>query len=327
MAAGCSTLIPDSIHGFAVAPRKMSATSHDMPAGDRPDVWLNGSWVRRVDARVSAFDAGLQHGVGLFETMSARDGRVLRLREHLARLVASVAALRLSESLRAEPLAEAVEQTVERTGLSSARVRLTVTGGDLNLVLRDGSRPQHHPTILIVAQPPTPYPPALFENGIVISVAGFRSNPLDPMAGHKTLWYWPRLAALQQASAAGAGEALVLSVTNHLAGGCVSNLFLVKDGVVSTPIARGEEAPDALRSPVLPGITRQWVVDEFDRRAIPVERRMLSIDDLLSAEECFLTNSSWGVLPVVAVEGATIGSGRVGACTAELRAAWLTSGP
>lgn len=293
------------------------------------DVWLNGAWIPRDDARISVFDAGFQHGVGLFETMHARNGVVFRLADHLERLAGSARELGLSERLRREPLAEAVIATFDRSGLESARIRLTISGGDLNL-LASGASAQHDPTILIVAQPPTRYPEELFARGVRVLVADARANPLDPTAGHKTLWYWPRLSALQTAAAKGASEALWFSVTNHLAGGCVSNAMLVKDGSIQTPIARGEEAKGSLRSPVLPGITRRAILDLAEREGIAVERRMLTIDDVLSADELFLTNSSWGVLPVVAVEQAQIGGGggsgggggEPGPITLRLRAAW-----
>src|SRR5262245_20046395 len=105
-------------------------------------VFLNGRFVSRDEAAVSAFDAGFQHGVGLFETMLAvrREGgwRVLHVREHLERLSVSARGLGLSEALRVAALEEAVVRTVERArqeiGSARLRVRLTITGGDLNLL-------------------------------------------------------------------------------------------------------------------------------------------------------------------------------------------------
>lgn len=316
---------------------------------------------------VSAFDAGFQHAVGLFETMSARldpggKARVFRLESHLERLIGSAEALGLSTTLRIHALAEAVAATVERAELPHVRVRLTITGGDLNLLgrpagavpgtegLAEGEPPRQaprglDPTILIVAQPATPYPPDMFERGVTATIGDTRTNPLDPMSGHKTLNYWGRLRELQKAAARQAGEALLFMVTNHLAGGCVSNIFLFKDGSLLTPIARGEEdevaaseesasgggassvprlaTGDVLPSAVLPGITRGWVRSWAEAQDVPVVRRMLTIDDVLGAEEVFLTNSSWGILPVVRIEKEMIGSGTVGGLTADVRRAWL----
>ena len=299
---------------------------------EHESIFLNGDFVHRDDARVSAFDAGFQHGVGLFETMVADvtpDGVVVRdLDEHLDRLQSSAAELGLSDELKTGPLGEAVIETVKKSGLDAARVRLTLTGGDLNLLQTTG-RSGHQPTILIQANPTTPYPDEMFEHGVMATLAQARANPLDPTAGHKTLNYWWRLRELQSAAAKGAGESIVFQVSNHLCGGCVSNLFVVDGGHLITPIARGEEdeyaTPETregqIPSPVLPGVTRLRVVEKAGAMGIKTTKRMMTIDDLLDADEVFLTNSSWGVLPVVRVEAETIGSGAVGEVTRKVREA------
>jgi branched-subunit amino acid aminotransferase/4-amino-4-deoxychorismate lyase len=233
------------------------------------------------------------------------------------------------------------------------RVRVTLTGGDLNLLEAarnaDAAREQT-PTLLIVAQRATQYPDEMFARGVRVSIADMKANPLDPFAGHKTLNYWARLRELQMASAKRAAEALVFQVTNHLAGGCVSNALIVKDGEVYTPIAQGEEAEvveggdgaDAfggeddemagmgrggkgaiMPSPVLPGVTRRWALDVALADATRIHRRMLTIDDVLDADEIILTNSSWGALPVIAVENSAIGDGKVGDFAKRLREAWV----
>jgi branched-subunit amino acid aminotransferase/4-amino-4-deoxychorismate lyase len=311
-------------------------------------VFLNGSFVEPADARLSAFDAGFQHGVGLFETMTAVAGprgtrpRIPGLWEHLERLRVSAHELGLVSTLHTNALAEAVERTAAREAearpdTARFRVRLTISGGDLNLLHRPIAG-DHHPTLLIHAQPAAAYPHEMFERGVRVRVADLRVNPFDPSQGHKTLNYWSRLRELQAAAGVGAGEALVFQITNHLAGGCVSNAFLVKGGELITPIARGEEVdvaagptasnPDrpppekapsgVLPSPVLPGITRRWVLDWSTGADIPVRRRMITIEEVLDADEVFLTNASWGVLPVVAVEQARIGTGEPGPTTRRL---------
>ncbi len=291
-----------------------------------PTIFLNGEFIDEGDgAMVSAFDAGFTHGVGLFETMGARRNdageiEVVRLLDHIDRLGESARQLRLTTELRRPALAEAVKRTAQKCGLDRQRIRLTITGGDLNPLsaARQGQAGAHDPTILIVAQPATTYPQEMYEQGVAVALADLKVNPLDPMSAHKTLNYWGRLSALQQASAKGAAEALVFQVTNHLAGGCVSNAILVKDGQVFTPVVRGEESPGGLPSPVLPGVTRAEVLDGARRHGIETTSRMLTIDDVLSADELMLTNSSWGILPVVRVEAQNIAGGTVGDVTKKL---------
>ena len=158
-----------------------------------------------------------------------------------------------------------------------------------------------------------------FADGITVLIHGPAASPFDDQAGHKTLNYWSRLRSLRRAASAGAGEAIWLNVTNHLASGAVSNLLLVKDGVLLTPFARGEEVPEALRAPVLPGVTRAAVIELAHAQNITVQRKMLTVQDLLEADEVMLVNSGWGVLPVTKVEQHAIGDGQVGAMTTSLR--------
>jgi branched-subunit amino acid aminotransferase/4-amino-4-deoxychorismate lyase len=285
-------------------------------------VWLNGQFIDRDSATVSIFDAGFQHAVGLFETMLARNGRVFRVETHMRRIAESASDLLLTKQLDTEALCEAVQLVVDHHELSEARIRLTITGGNLNTLQATGRGPQD-PTILIVAQPPTRYPDEYFDHGTTTVVADARANPLDPMAGHKTLNYWTRIQALQLAGMKKASEAIWFTVSNHLASGSVSNVVLVKDGALLTPIARGEEEAGAMKAPVLPGVTRDAILQLARADGLAITKKMLDINDLLDADEVFLTNSSWGVLPIIALEKEQIGTGKVGELTMHLRRQWL----
>ncbi|MEM7755083.1 MAG: aminotransferase class IV [Planctomycetota bacterium] len=289
------------------------------------EVFCNGTFVERDAATISAFDAGVQHAVGLFETMLGVNDdngpRIVGLREHMERLATSARELRLSEDLNAEALGEAALETVKRSGHDRSRVRLTVTGGDLNLLQSSGSS-NARATVLIDAQPATAYPEAMFERGVMVTIAEARANPLEPTASHKTLNYWWRLRELQIAAGKGGGEALVFDVTNHLAGGCVSNAIAIKGDVAMTPIVRGEERAGGVPSPVLPGVTRGMALGWLEDAGLEVQRRMLTIDDVLDADELVLTNSGFGVLPVIRVEANDIGAGAPGPVTRGLIERW-----
>ncbi|MBX2850203.1 MAG: aminotransferase class IV [Phycisphaeraceae bacterium] len=283
--------------------------------------YLNGQMLDDSQALVSTQDAGFQHAVGLFETMFARNGKVFRLDRHLARLKQSAAELGLAAEMDTTPLADAVQQTLTENKLEQARLRLTVTAGTLSMLRSaDGDEAlKVIQTVCVQASEPTAFAPGYFEQGVRARLYGQGANPFDITAGHKTLNYWARLRSLRQAAASDCAEAIWLSVTNHLASGAVSNLFLVKDGGLFTPIARGEEKPEALPAPVLPGITRQAVIEAAEAQGLTVKKQMLSVEDLLEADEVFLTNSNWKVLPVVAVEQKDIADGKVGEMTLSLR--------
>ncbi len=287
--------------------------------------YLNGQILDDSQALVSVQDAGFQHAVGLFETMFATHGKVFRLDRHLARIKRSAAELGLAPDMATAPLAEAVQQTLAANQLENARLRLTVTAGTLSMLKgSDGQEAmQVRQTVCIQASQPTAFAPGYFDQGVRVRLYGQGANPFDITAGHKTLNYWTRLRSLRQAAATDCAEAIWLNVTNHLASGAVSNIMLVKDGELLTPIARGEEKPDALPAPVLPGVTREAVIEAAQAQSITVQKRMLTVEDLLDADEVFLTNSNWKVLPVIAVEQKDIGDGKVGAITRNLRQAVL----
>lgn len=286
--------------------------------------YLNGQMLPDDQALVSSQDAGFLHGVGLFETMFAQRGRVFRLDQHLARLKQSASELGLSSEMDTAPLADAVQQTITENKLDHARLRLTVTAGTLSMLKgEDGDALRIRQTVCVQASEPTAFAPGYFDQGVRVRLYGQGANPFDITAGHKTLNYWARLGSLRHAAAADCAESIWLSVTNHLACGAVSNVMLVKDGRLLTPIARGEEKPDALPAPVLPGITRAAVIELAEGQGIEVHRRMLTVEDLLDADEVLLTNSNWKVLPVVAVEQKDIGDGKVGEITRSLREALL----
>ena len=286
------------------------------------DVYLNGQMLSPEQARLPFDDAGFQHAVGLFETMHARHGRVFRLQQHLDRLAGSAKQLGLARELPTDQLADAVRTALRHNQVDWARVRLTVTPGSLSQT-GSAENPAPEPTVLVHPQPPTIYEPAYFEQGVTVLIAPPAANPFDQLAGHKTLAYWGRLRTLRQAAAADAGEAIWLNVSNHIASGAVSNVFLVKDGELLTPIARGEEQDNALAAPVLPGITRAVITELAASMDIEVHKQMLTVDDLLGADEVFLTNSGWHVLPVTKIEKEDVGDGQVGSLTQRLRGAIL----
>src|SRR5689334_23202300 len=153
-------------------------------------------------------------------------------------------------------------------------------------------------------------------------------NPYDIQAGHKTLNYFSRLAALREANRRAAGEALWFNVHNYLQSGSISNVFLVKAGTLLTPPTPAEmldkavaEAVPYPRSAVLPGITRAAVLSAANAAGIAVKLAGITINDLLDADEVFLTNSIMNVMPACRIERRAIGNDKPGPITRKLTAA------
>jgi branched-chain amino acid aminotransferase len=264
-------------------------------------VYLNGLFLPAGEATVSVFDAGLLHGAGLFETLRSYNGRVFRGRQHLNRLYHSAEVLHLSVPEDADGLLAAMHELLRRNGVPDARLRLTVTMGDTRLSGQQEG--VGRPNAIISAVPLEPHPQRFYDEGTSVLLAPWRQSKHDAAAGHKTLGYMPRLLALRRAQQVGLIEALWFTTDNLLAEGCISNVLLVKGGTVKTP---------PVDTPVLPGVTRAAVIEVARAATVPLEERPLTINDLLEADEVFLTSTVMEVMPVCRIERHVIADDKPG---------------
>ena len=275
-------------------------------------VFLNGGFAPAQDARISIWDGGWLHGAGLFETMRAYKGRIFRLDAHLDRLMSSAEKLLFPLERPDLPLTSDFDELLHRNELSEARLRLTVSAGPTigvepdDITTGDG-RPRL--TVCATASPVSPYPPQLHSKGMTVTISPYKVSPDDPIAGHKCTDYLPRLLALRDAHAKGCNEAIWFTTNNLLSEGSISNVFLVRDHRLMT---------SPVETPVLPGITRAVVIELASAAGVEVEQKPLTIDDLLDADEVFLTNSIMEVMPVCRVEKCEIGGGKPGPLTRKM---------
>ena len=284
---------------------------------------LNGQITPVEDAGISSFDAGLLHGAGIFETLHVLNGMPLNLADHLQRLSESGQCFGMDIQLDPTVVTGWLSDLLELHCLRDARARLTVTRGDT----RQTAEQQF--TIALSAVPFEPYAPALYENGMAVIVSQYAQNPMGPLTGHKTTSYMDRLLALREARSLHAGEALWFTGADKiLAEACVSNIFIgFSDGTLATPPSRfpipsplpnnGHTAGFTPRL-ALPGITRKHILRLCTDNRIPAVEKMMTIHDVLSAREIFLTNAIMGVMPVTHVEGHTVGDGKPGPLTQRL---------
>lgn len=273
-------------------------------------VFLNGELVPAESARVSVFDAGLTHGAGLFETIRAYSGRPFRLEQHVARMRRSANKLSIAMPWDDAEIERGILMLLAANRLGDARLRLTLTPGSLRR-LRDED--DDDPTLLATAQAFEAYPPELYRKGMSVCIASFKQTGTDPTAGHKTLSYFPRLLGLHEAQRRHCAESLWFTTENLLAEGCVSNVFLARGDTLLTP---------PLETPVLPGIARGAVLELAMQRRMTIEQRPLMIEDLLKADEVFLTNTIMEVMPVCRIERHAVGNEKVGEMTRQLHEAY-----
>jgi branched-chain amino acid aminotransferase len=272
-------------------------------------VYLNGELIPMEQAKISAMDYGFLYGYGLFETMRAYNGRVFRLYRHLERLGGSMETLGIkSEGLA---LGDAVMQTLEANRLSDARVRLAVSIGEGGMTADQASCEK--PTVLVTATAYTPLPESTYEKGYRAIYSKIRRNSRSPVSGLKSANYLESLLAKQEARKAGVDEAIFLNDKDLVAEASMSNIFMFRDGALKTP---GKE------SGLLPGITREVVLEIASRSGIDAAEGSITTGELSNAREAFLTNSVMEIMPLVEVDGKAIGSGRLGPVTRDLMVAY-----
>ncbi|MCX5685783.1 MAG: aminotransferase class IV [Planctomycetota bacterium] len=260
-------------------------------------MYVAGRMVAEGEATVSALDAGLMLGAGLFETLRTYNGRPFRLARHMARLRSSGRFFRIFlPGETDDEIAAIIACLLEANSLPDARIRITATRGPVMAGLSDDEAPLA--TLLVTTGGQVTYPPELYERGATAVVSDIHVNESDPVVFHKTTNYMTNLLAIRDAHRGGATEALRFNSRNRLAEGAISNVFLVSGGRLATP---------PVEDGLLAGITREAVLELAAARGLPAEQRSLTVQDMLDADEVFLTNSIMEVMPVVRIEQHEVG--------------------
>ena len=246
--------------------------------------FVDGRLVPRDEARVSIDDAAVRYGAACFETMLAVNGRVFRLDPHLARLARGLAALGVDPPSAAY-LRDAVARTLQANALRDARVRLSVSAGRMP---RPDLATAVSPSVIVVAEPLVEAPAAPLH----LLVASQRVDPGRPLAAAKTAQYLTYLVAAAEAHRSGFDDALLLNTHGRLCEASTSNLFARIDSTLVTPPI--EDGP-------IPGITRAALLELAPRAGLTPVERSLTLHELASVQELFVTNSIAGLRSVAAV--------------------------
>jgi len=279
-------------------------------------IYLNGQLIPRSKAKLSPFDHGFLYGYGLFETMRAYQGHIFRLDRHLTRLRRSAQSLGLIHSILnvvegKQSLEVACLTTLEANKLKDARLRLTVSAGEGDMTPDPSTCSS--PTVLVTAQSLVPLPPEKYESGFKAALSSLRRNSQSPLSRLKSTCYMENILARMAARAAGCDEAILLNEQGYLAEGSTTNIFLASNGELITP---------SLEGGVLPGITREAVLEIARASNIKTLERQVELKELIEAEEAFITNSILELMPLTRFEGKPIGTGKPGQLTKELLAAY-----
>ncbi|AJY74965.1 aminotransferase class IV [Paenibacillus beijingensis] len=268
-------------------------------------IGYNGSVVEAGDAKVSVYDHGFLYGIGLFETFRTYGGAPYLLERHLQRLAEGCRQLGIRWFADPAAIRRHLAELMSAHDLSEAYVRLTVSAGDEGLGLPAGD--YIRPLQLLMVKP-LPAPSAgLYREGRELSLLGTRRNSPEGGVRLKSLHFMNNVIAkreLLQSGAPAGAEGLMLTGEGWLAEGIVSNLFFAAGGVVKTPAVK--------ETGILPGITRRRVLELAEAEGFPVEEGLYRWDELLAADEIWVTNSVQELVPVTKLADRSGMAGRSG---------------
>lgn len=268
---------------------------------------INGRLVRRDQAGISPFDSAVQGGDAVWEGLRLYDGRIFKLREHLARLRRSAEALAFAEIPADDKIIDEIKRTLAANQMrDGVHVRLTLTRG---VKLTSGMDPrlnQSGPTLIVLAEHK---PPVYAKTGLSLITSKVRRPPpeiLDPRIHHANLLN--SILAKIEANNAGADDALMLDLHGFVAETNATHVFIVRDGELATP--QVVACPE--------GITRATILEICRANRIVCDECDLSLEDVYTADEMFCTGTMGELAGVIKLDGRTIGNGEIGPVTRRL---------
>lgn len=242
-----------------------------------PSAWMFDGGTFRESASVSPFDRGFRYGMSVFETFGIHRGKILFFGQHTDRLTSSARAARI-------PLPDGLPEAIAGVPLpeENSVLRVYATAGP-----GAPCDPVRMPSVYAILESADFPTPDATNNGVR---AVIYPHPIfSPHPQPKTGNYWPRVEALSWAREGGFDESLVTSSSGRIISASMANVFFVRDGALHTPpVAEGNRD----------GVVRAWVKGET-----AVTESSFTIDDIGRVEECFITNSRIGVLPVREISG------------------------
>jgi branched-chain amino acid aminotransferase len=270
---------------------------------------VNGRITGDRDAVISVFDHGFLYGEGIYETLRTYHRRPFLWDRHMRRLRRSAKMIELPILFRDDELAAQVRDTQALARIDGdVYIRVLVTRGIGELSYDLKATPT--PSVVIIVKPHLDPPPEMYEKGVrVVIVDVVRNHPdsVNPMIKSNNLMN--SALAMQEALRSGAFEGVMRNYRGELTECTTANLFIVKNGVALTP---------PLEAGLLPGITREFLFDIGTEIGVDVREQVLRDDDLLGADEAFLTSTTREAVPIVTVNDRAIGTGTPGPVTGKL---------
>lgn len=279
-------------------------------------VWHNGQNLPFEQATIHSTAFGLHYGTGVFEGMrayeTAQGPAIFRLKEHLDRLYASAKVYNLDCAYTPEQLTQAICDNITANGFTNCYIRPTVFSDAGGLGIRTRTPVSVN---ILTWEWPSDFA-AKQRDGMRLTVSPWRKfhQSAIPTTAKATGNYLNSILAVREAEARGYDEALLLNADGNVAEGAVENVFIIKDGKLKT----NDE-----QSSILLGITRLSAIQIAQHFGIPVEIGALTLDEVLNADEMFLTGTAIEITPVREIDGKPIGNGARGPLTEKIQQAYF----
>lgn len=268
-------------------------------------IWLNRGIVPDSRAKVSVFDRGFLYGDGIYETVRVYGGKIFRAENHWTRLDHSLAGVKIKIPWSHAFLTKACLSVIRANRLKECLVRVTITRGRGKIGYDPSSCGS--PTLVILAVPIRGDLKGLWKNGVKAAIVKVRRNPLKSLSpAVKHINCLNGILAKMESLKENAFEGVFLNLEGFLAEGTISNIFIVKDGVVKTP---------SLDCGILDGVTRAAILEVARQSGLRASEGRIKPEEVYRAREVFLTSTTMEAMPVVRVGRKVIGKGRPGPVT------------
>ena len=272
-------------------------------------IYIDGKYYPKSEAKISVYDHGFLYGDGVFEGIRVYNDHVFKLEEHLSRLYDSAKSIALCIPLSKAEFKAAILETLRKNNLRDAYLRVVVTRGYGDLGLNPIKCAEA--TVVIIADYIAPLYEGICAKAVVAATRRNNPDSLDPQI--KSLNYLNNILAKMEANRVGVDEAIMLNQQGIVCEGTSDNLFVVKNGVLVTP---------PLSDGALGGITRGTVLELAAQLKIPVEEKSITVHEIMTSDEAFLTGTAAEIGALVEVNGQKIGDGKPGPIWKTLTAAF-----
>lgn len=273
-------------------------------------VYVDGAFYPKSQAKVSVFDHGLLYGDGVFEGIRAYNGSVFKLKEHIDRLYRSAHMIMLEIPVSKEEMIQTVLETLRKNNLTDSYIRLVVTRGvgDLGLNPKRCAKP----TIIVITDTIALHKSEAKEKGVTAMISWVKRDPVDATSHEiKSLNYLNSILAKIEANIGGVDEAICLDKNGFVCEGVAENIFIVRNGRIFTPPSY---------TGALPGITAEEIAKLARKLGHEVKDKNITPYELFNAEEVFFTGTAAEIIPVREINKRTINDGKPGPITKRLMA-------